>query len=210
MKYLLLDVAGTILHKPALITHFQNALRDHGLDVSTETLKRNHKLVSEMTVFPDRTSAEFYNSFNADVLCSLGIVPSDDLLNSIHSQCDNLPWEPFEDCKALETLDVPIGIASNFNSTLGEVLAVVLDLEFSDLTVSEESGIAKPSPDFYKLAIEQAGVSPEDIVYVGDSPRLDLIPALSVGLDAYLIDRDDYYSPQGRRIRSLTDLRGFR
>lgn len=209
MKYLLLDVAGTILHKPALITSFQNALSERGIEVSSKTLKRNHKLVTEMTVFPDRTSAEFYNSFNADVLCSLGIVPSDDLLSSIHNQCDNLSWEPFDDCSVLESLDVPIGIASNFSSTLGQVLAETFDFEFSDLTVSEGLGTAKPSVDFYKLAIERTGIPAGDIVYVGDSLRLDLIPALSVGLDAYLIDRDEYYLPQERRISSLTDLRSF-
>ena len=60
--------------------------------------------------------------FNSDLLYLLGIVPTEELVNAIFKSCTYLPWEAFEDTKILSELTVPIGVISNFNSTLKEKL----------------------------------------------------------------------------------------
>ena len=209
MKYLLLDVAGTLLYKPTLQPKMLEVLASHGYSVNPATLKYHHKIFTETIFFPDRTSREFYQHFNRELLLSLGIIPSDNLLEDIFSNCSYLPWEPFPDTAVLAQMDVPMGIISNFNTTLKDKLEANFNVKFAHVLVSEELGIHKPSVAFYQRAIDQIGIDPQDIVYVGDSIKLDLEPALKLGIRALLIDRDRYFRLQTNRISSLAELKGI-
>jgi len=207
MKYLLLDVAGTILHKPDLFDKINETLNDYGYLVPTDRLKYNHKMLSEAIKFPDRTDVGFYANFNSELLYSLGIVPSNELLDAIFQSCSYLPWEKFEDAKVLTELEIPMGIISNFNSSLKEKLDQYFGLIFSDIFVSEEIGIAKPSTEFYRKALDRININPKDILYIGDSFKLDLEPALELGMNSYIIDRDNFYPKNVNTIQSLSELK---
>lgn len=207
MKYLLLDVAGTILHKPNLFTKINETLSNYGYLVSLDNLKYNHKLLSEVIKFPDRTDAEFYTNFNSELLFSLGIIPTDVLLSDIFQACSYLPWEKFEDTQVLNEIEIPIGIISNFNSSLEKKLSEYFGPIFSNIFVSEEIGISKPSLEFYKKALAKINVSPKDILYIGDSFKLDLRPSLELGINSYVIDRDDFYPNNLNTIQSLFELK---
>lgn len=207
MKYLLLDVAGTLLGKPTLLPTMIEALAKHGYEVDQAKLKYHHKIFTETIFFPDRTNETFYQNFNRELLLSMGIIPSDELLKDVFSSCSYLPWVPFEDTAVLQDINVPMGIISNFNTTLKDKLEANFNVTFAHVLVSEELGIHKPSVEFYRRAIEQIGLPPEDIVYVGDSIKLDLEPALKMGLRALLIDRDNYFESQPNRIGSLAELK---
>ncbi len=210
MKYILFDVAGTLLHKPSFYIKMGEVLGQFGYETDQRILKLHHKTLSESIFFPDRTNADFYKMFNRELLYSLGIIPTDAMLDAIFNACSYLPWEKFGDTDYLKQIAVPMGIISNFNSTLKEKLKSFFDVEFTDIFVSEELGVAKPSLDFYGKAIEQIGIDPKEIVYVGDSVKLDLEPALALGMNAFLIDREHNFPMQKRRIGSLTDLKSLR
>lgn len=47
------------------------------------------------------------------------------------------------------------------------------------------------------------------ILYVGDSLKLDIIPALSIGVDAWMIDRDPNFCYFTNGIESLVELNHF-
>lgn len=207
MKYLLLDVAGTLLYKPTLQPKMLEVLASHGYEVNPATLKYHHKIFTETIFFPDRTSEVFYQNFNRELLLSLGIIPTPELLRDIFATCSYLPWVPFPDTEALADIKVPMGIISNFNTTLKEKLEANFNVNFTNVLVSEELGIHKPSEEFYRRAIEQIGLPAGDIVYVGDSIKLDLEPALKLGMRALLIDRDGYFPLQTNRISSLAELK---
>lgn len=209
MKYLLLDVAGTILYKPDLFIKIDETLRAHGYVVAFDKLKYNHKLLSEVIKFPDRTDIDFYTNFNAELLYSLGIIPTDDLLSAIFQTCSYLPWEKFEDTKVLNEIKIPIGIVSNFNSSLEKKLNAFFGPVFSDIFVSEEIGISKPSVEFYKKALDKINVNPEDILYIGDSFKLDLEPSLALGMNSYIIDRDNFFPDNPNTIQSLSELKNL-
>lgn len=207
MKYILFDVAGTLLYKPSFYQKMGEVLQQFGYGIEEKTIKYHHKILSESIFFPDRTNADFYSRFNREFLYSLGIIPTNEMLETIFKVCSYLPWEPFEDTSVLKEINVPIGIISNFNSTLKEKLQSFFDVAFTDIFVSEELGVAKPSLAFYGKAMEKIGLEPKDIIYVGDSVKLDLEPALAMGMNAFLIDRDNYFPQQKHRISALTDLK---
>ena len=206
MKYLLLDVAGTLLHKPALFNKIQGVLTSHDHIITLNKLKYNHKLLSETIRFPDRTSQEFYINFNAELLYSLGVIPTATLLDEIFNTCSYLPWEKFDDTEALQSINIPIGILSNFNSSLKEQLNQLFGTIFSDIFVSEELGIAKPSVEFYQRALDKIDVDARDILYIGDSFKLDMEPVMQLGIKSYVIDRNDFYPNNPNIITSLFDI----
>lgn len=208
VKYILFDAANTLIHKPLLWLKFKTVLSDFGYEVDTEELKFKHKLLSEIIKFPDVTSQTFYNEFNKELLNALGVIDSPKLLESIFEACKYLPWEAFLDAKVLANYtEKPIGVISNFNSGLSNLLAKKLPgVNFKHIIISETEGVAKPSLEFYKIAIERTGINPNEILYIGDSLKLDVIPAKSLGFQVKLIDRDNAYPTSPYRISSIEDL----
>lgn len=206
-KVLLLDAANTIIHKPKLISRFLEALNEAGIAIEEEILRRRHKLISEVVDFPDQTSEQFYAGFNSELLLSLGIIPSEELLKDIFNKCTYLPWERFPDTNILANVSQKTVILSNFNSTLENKLKSIFNDNIFDLIIgSEVEGVRKPHLDFYERAISKLGVQPSEILYVGDSIKLDIIPAKKSGIDALLIDRDNNFPLFNKRITSLYEL----
>jgi len=203
---LLVDAANTIIHKPLLWQNFCSVLERFGYRVGESELRKKHKLISEIIDFPDRTSQEFYRKFNAEVLLSLGIIPSDNLLEAIFGACTYLPWVTFDDVSVLASIPIRKMVLSNFNSSLRDTIYSLTGDIFDDVIVSEEEGVRKPDERFYQVAIERIGADPERILYVGDSIKLDMIPAFNLGMDAWLIDRDENFPYFIKRLKSFEDL----
>lgn len=194
IKYILFDAANTLIHKPALWPRIIDVLEQHRIAVNPRTLRYHHKLLSEFITFPDRTSEAFYASFNKELLLSLGIIPTPQLLDDIFRNCTYMPWEKFEDTQWLQEAKVKIGVLSNFSNNLPDLLSGLFGDIFSDIIVSEIVSVRKPDAAFYEHAIATIGLAPEEIVYVGDSIKLDVMPAAALGLNATLIDRDNFYN----------------
>lgn len=209
IKYIFFDVAGTLLGKPVLYTKIQNVLADFGHEVTLDDIKAKHKLLSEVIHFPDRTDEAFYKKFNSELLYLLGIVPSDEIVDAIFKSCTYLPWEAFEDTKVLQELNLPIGVISNFNSTLKDKLVQFFGPVFQDVFVSEELGVAKPNIEFYQKALEKIPFEAHEVLYIGDSIKLDLEPGSKVGFNALVVDRDGFYPNLKNKIATLAEITKF-
>ena len=205
-EYILFDVAGTLLYKPSFFNKILGILNDNGYEISKEDFIFKHKLLSETIKFPDRTNKEFYSSFNAELLYSLGILPDNNLLDQIFVNCSYLPWEKFDDTEVLEKIEQPIGVISNFNNTLRNKLDKFFNTNFSDIIVSEEIEISKPDIEFYKKALDIIDVDHNKILYIGDSVKLDLHPAFKCGITTLVIDRDNFYTGLENRISNLNHI----
>ncbi len=206
IKYVFFDVAGTLLHKPTFYEIILTLLNQNGHQITMFDLKLKHKIASEIIQFPDRTNRDFYQDFNEKLLYSLGIIPTEKLLEEIFDKCSYLPWEKFEDTKMLSEINIPIGIISNFNSTLKEKINGFFGPVFRDVFVSEELEVSKPNIEFYKCAIEKVNLFPENILYIGDSLRLDIKPAKHLGIKTLLIDRDNFYPNSEYAIQNLDQI----
>lgn len=207
LDYIVFDAANTLIHKPQLWVNISDVLQQHGHRIEVKTLRQRHKLLSEITDFPDRTSADFYRQFNEDLLLSLGIIPTDTLLDDLFSACSYLPWEAFEDTHILNQLPVPSVVLSNFNSSLTDKLDNVFGAKkFARIITSENETSRKPELAFYQTALQQLHTTPERLLYIGDSLKLDIIPAQTLGIKALLIDRDEIFTAFPNRLNSLEEL----
>lgn len=209
IKYLLFDAANTLIHKPQLWVKMESVLTHFGYKVDTKKLLYNHKLLSESVSFPDRTNKDFYWHFNTELLYSLGIVPNEAILEVLFSSCYNLPWESFDDCTQLENFSQPRSILSNFNSSLVNLIAEKVSVKFNHIITSEMEQIHKPSVEFYRLAMKRLGVNAHEILYIGDSIRLDYEPATKVGMKSVVIDRINFYPPHDFIIRSFSEISNY-
>jgi putative hydrolase of the HAD superfamily len=207
IKYIFFDVAGTLLGKPSLYTNIQKTIEEFGFQVSLQDIKSKHKLLSEVIHFPDRTDADFYKKFNAELLYLLGIVPSNEILDAIFKNCTYLPWEAFEDTKVLSELNLPLGVISNFNTTLKDKLNQFFGPVFQDVFVSEELGVAKPKIEFYQKALEKIPFQANEVLYIGDSIKLDFEPAAKLGFNVLIIDRDNFYPNLKNKIANLAEIK---
>jgi len=54
---------------------------------------------------------------------------------------------------------------------------------FKHITTSEEVGVGKPNPKIFEVALNKAGLKPENSVYIGNSLRHDVEGARKIGMD---------------------------
>ncbi|MFF8787310.1 HAD family hydrolase [Streptomyces sp. NPDC015125] len=84
---------------------------------------------------------------------------------------------------ALRSAGMRVVVAGNQTVRAGELLRG-LELPVDGLATSGEWGVAKPAPEFFARVIELAGVPADEVVYVGDHPQNDVVPARAAGLRA--------------------------
>lgn len=207
----LLDAAGTIIHKPALVPAIVSVLDDRGHQVDAGSVARRHKLLAEAIPSPDEPDIRFYSSFNRRLVESLGIPCPDELAEEIHAACRGLPWEPVPGVdRLLAALTGPVGIISNFSLELRRHLREHFDREFDPVFVSAEIGLRKPDPEFFARAAAASGA--DRVVVVGDSVALDIAPALAAGCETVLVDPLDLYPvhpwPRVLRLEDVPPLVG--
>jgi putative hydrolase of the HAD superfamily len=205
----LFDAANTLIHKPLIYPTFVHVLKRFDYTVAETDIKRMHKLISEIYTFPDRTDKLFYHRFNADILMSLGVLPSPEMLEELYKECSYLPWEKFADAGEVKELKSPKAVLSNFHGGLDKIIADLFPNVFDTVIISENQQYRKPDSQFFQYAISALNVTAADIIYTGDSIKLDVIPGLSEGINSWLIDRDNNYPNFKNRLSSLKELTKF-
>lgn len=210
IQYILFDAANTLIHKPHLWKAWADILEKHQQPRPIEEIKRKHKILSECIHFPDQTSKEFYQYFNSEVLFALGILPIPELVQDLLNSCRGLAWELFEDTEVLNELNIPLGVASNFNSGLRSLLhELAPNISFDQILISQNLGVAKPKIEFYQKCLETIPEAFENVLYIGDSLKLDIFPAQELGIKCLLIDRDKLYPYYTQRIDSLDQIKDY-
>lgn len=89
---------------------------------------------------------------------------------------------------ALRSLGLRVGLAGNQTREAAGLLAA-LALPLDVLGISEEWGVAKPSPAFFARVVQEAGCPPSAVLYVGDRLDNDILPAQASGLATAFIRR---------------------
>ena len=81
-------------------------------------------------------------------------------------------------------------IWSNRSSFEAEFKKVgILDL-FTVIVWSSDYGSIKPSPRLFRVALDVLEVHPEDVLFVGDNPKRDIVGAKAAGLKTALLKND--------------------
>lgn len=122
-------------------------------------------------------------------------------------------WELYEDTVStlseLEALEIELGIVSNFDSRLYEILiGLGIDRFFESVTISSFAGAAKPSPAIFQRALQKHGVTAHEALHIGNSLRDDARAAATAGLRGVLLDRHgrEAIPPDVVAIKSLCDV----
>ena len=218
------DAGETLLRPyPSFPELFAHTVGKHGHDVSpaeVEALQERlapHlvELLEESGVEKPSLSAEasftFWTHLYRRLLGELNLDEGlTEVLYGVFS--DSSSYKLFDDVlptlKRLEELGYRIGLISNFEGWLEKML-VELEIGhvFDVSVISGLEGMEKPDPAIYELAVERSGVAPERSVHIGDSPKMDVEPAHSVGIRPILLDRRNRYPMETfPRIRSLEEL----
>lgn len=207
IKFIYFDLGDTLLYKQYLLETIQQTIFKYTftrLDISE--IRKQLTFLKESIVFPDNPDYVFYTMFNLKLLESLSITNNLLLISDeLFVLCKRLNWAEFKDNYILNTINIPKGILSNWNKKINNDL-LLLPYDFSIILGSEIEGIAKPNLAYYELAIKKTGLRPDEILYIGDSITLDLLPALNKGLNAYIIDRYGLYPFLKNRISSMQEI----
>lgn len=86
--------------------------------------------------------------------------------------------------KVLEVLSqrYTLLLVSNYYGNLNQIITDLnIAIYFQSVTDSTLEGIRKPNPALWQLAIERAGLKPEEVVVIGDSTKNDILPAQLLG-----------------------------
>ncbi|MFD1659802.1 HAD family hydrolase [Streptomyces caeni] len=82
---------------------------------------------------------------------------------------------------ALRRAGMRVIVAGNQTSRAGELLRD-LGLPADLVVTSEDWGVAKPQPEFFRRVLEVSQAAPDETLYVGDHPANDVFPAKTAGL----------------------------
>jgi FMN phosphatase YigB (HAD superfamily) len=122
-------------------------------------------------------------------LIDKGFLPDNDKSSqyfiAISNQCYNFARSISEKAKpviaALSTR-YPLILVSNFYGNIREILR---DFEliqyFDEIIESAIVGVRKPDPAIFALGIKTLGLSPEEVVVIGDAYSKDIVPAKKIG-----------------------------
>ncbi|QVQ54817.1 HAD family hydrolase [Spiractinospora alimapuensis] len=92
---------------------------------------------------------------------------------------------------ALRAQGLSLIIAGNQPSEAGPALAA-MRLPVDSIHVSEDWGVEKPDPRFFERVRDVAGVTSEEILYVGDRLDNDVIPGKAAGMRTVLLRRGPF------------------
>ncbi|NJL88469.1 MAG: HAD-IA family hydrolase [Coleofasciculaceae cyanobacterium SM2_1_6] len=104
------------------------------------------------------------------------------------------PWVVYPEVIAALThwrsQDIKLGIISNFDSRIYQVLNVLELMDFfSSITISSEAGAAKPDAQIFTTALGKYNCPPTGAWHIGDSLREDYQGATQAGMRGILIKR---------------------
>ena len=107
----------------------------------------------------------------------------------------------------------PMVLVSNFYGNIATVLKEFkLDGIFDTIIESAVVGVRKPDPQIFTLGVEALGMSPDEVVVVGDSMDKDIIPAGKAGCHTVWFKGEGWTddpvdeSPAGKVITDLTQI----
>ncbi|MCI2424207.1 HAD family hydrolase [Saccharopolyspora sp. K220] len=120
-------------------------------------------------------------------------------------------WGLFDDARPcldwLRASGLRLAVITNAPSAYQrkKIAAVGLADAFDQLVISDELGVAKPDPRIFHTACRALGLSPEEVVHVGDKLDADALGATQAGLHGVWLNRNGTEAPTGH-VPTITSL----
>ena len=199
-KYIWFDLGYTLL-KLKREKLFQEMLEEIGFSISTDEIEEAFHLTDKlfMRMYPGTLGKKrsFYMPiYMGNMIYTLGIrTDICPLYETWKKKLENpyKVWIPFKNVKVeltkLASEGYNLGVISNWDKTAVPLLEHFELLSFfNDIIISSEVGYEKPDPMIFQIALDQAAVSAEDCLYVGDNYYDDGIGSRNIGMDFVIIN----------------------
>ena len=190
VKCLIFDYGGTIdtngIHWGEVIWQ---AYENTGIPVGREEFREAYVYVermlgSQQIIQPDHTFKDVLEIKIKLQYEKLGLTDLEQAKTIAHSCYENTTLTIRRASEVLDTLSAryPMILVSNFYGNLRTVLNEFgLTKFFAEIIESAEVGIRKPDPEIYRLAIKKTGLTPHEVIIIGDSYKNDIAPANILG-----------------------------
>jgi putative hydrolase of the HAD superfamily len=197
VQAVLLDVGGVLLLPDPDV--MLRPLRRAGRDPTVEILDRSHYVamaaldVAEVTMGGHLLGDHYRRLYvaNCGVPPMLVQTVADDLGSTFGPASFRRPTpNVIQRLKDLAKAGARLGVVSNADGKIAQQLAEAglcqvgegAAVRLEVLIDSHLVGIEKPDPRIFGMAIEQLGLNPADVVYVGDSFHIDVVGARAAGI----------------------------
>jgi putative hydrolase of the HAD superfamily len=112
-----------------------------------------------------------------------------------------------ETLAALKSQGIKVGVVSNSDGFVAQYLDRAGLLGYCDVVVdSQIVGVEKPDPRIFEHALEQLGVAPAGVTFVGDRYDVDVMGAEAVGMRGVLFDPEGDPIEGVHMIRTLPEI----
>ena len=223
LKGIFFDAGNTLLSVyPSVGSIYAEVARSFGLDITEQEIERSFKelwnktapLVSNeghrLTYEKER---DWWKYLVREVfhlhLDSMDFERFFDTLYQRFAEADC--WRVYEDVHAvlveLQNRGLKLAIISNWDSRLPALCDQLgITSFFETVVVSAIVGYEKPHPTIFQIALQETGLEPEQVLYIGDDPYLDYQAARKIGIHALHLDRYNRFPDHPDRIVSLIEL----
>lgn len=206
IRAVIFDAVGTLLHpEPGAVQIYSETARRHGSRLDTNQIASSFRTAFAQQELLDRQAGwrtseerEFdrWRTIVAEVLVDVN--DSDACFHELYDHFSRpTSWRAeLRITQALESLadrGIVLGIASNFDTRLRQVLAgMPWRATLEHVLISSEVGWRKPGHEFFEVMSRTIAVPACNILYVGDDPVNDIEGARNAGLQAALFDAQEF------------------
>ncbi|AKG53417.1 2-haloalkanoic acid dehalogenase [Dehalogenimonas sp. WBC-2] len=148
---------------------------------------------------PSEDVAKVYFHHQSIVLKEGGIEPAPDLVRSMLARWRDtkLNHVLFNDVlpsfTELKRMNMTLGLISNVDK---DITGLLDDLGLSSflttVVTSQETGFTKPHPEIFQEALRRVEIAAEDVIFVGDQYKIDVLGATAAGMKGILVDRGGF------------------
>ena len=209
-KVIFLDAVGTLFGVRGSVGEVYGAIaHQFGVDVPAQTLNEaffQAFAASGSPIFPgtepeeiSQCEFEWWRVIALRTFQQVGVLNQfadfTDFFDTLYNHFATAqPWFIYPDVlpalEAWRRIGIQLGVLSNFDSRLYLVLkALKLEEYFTSVTISTQTGVAKPDPQIFAAALEKHQCEARYAWHIGDSLKEDYQGAKAAGLRAILLDR---------------------
>jgi len=204
------------------------ALADLGVRVTPENMRwplvaADEFIYGELARLPlgkrdEKDRRALWARYQRVLLKEAGIEAGDDLVLGLLGKMREakMGLALFDDVKPVLTdlrkRGLTLGLISNIDRDISPTLKGLGIPELLDVIITSlEAGATKPGPRIFQVALEKAGVSSEEAIYIGDQYQVDVLGARGAGMTGILLDRGNFFSSitDVPRIRELAQVVSF-
>ena len=138
---------------------------------------------------------EFFVQLYAEFFEALGLPQPRELAACVYQRAQHPEnWSPFPEVMGLlaelKGRGLILGVVSDWGDWLPDLLlSLGLTRHLDFVIVSAVVGATKSTSHIFQLALQRAGVRPNEALYVGDTYHTDILGARTAGLRPILLDR---------------------